>query len=388
MTRGRSLHLLRSLTQSEAAGGILLVATAALAMAIANSAASLVYFEVLHAPLGPLSVLHWINDGLMALFFLLVGLEVKREFTEGELSDWPSRRLPIIAATAGMIVPAIVYLLATGGSSQLARGWAVPAATDIAFAVGILALVGNRAPPSLKLLLTTIAVVDDVIAITIIALAYTPALDLVALAAAALILMIMFAINRAGVRRLSPYLALALVLWIAVYLSGVHATIAGVLAAFAIPARPKHGPPSVASPVDRIEHGLQPWVAFGVLPLFAFANAGVSLAGLGFQDLITPLALAVAAGLFIGKQAGVFLSIRAAVALGLGARPAGASWLQIYALSVLCGIGFTISLFIGGLAFADATMVDQVKIGVIAGSTLSALIGFALLQVASTKSRH
>ena len=378
MSQDRSASVLQSLIKSETAGGLLLMAAAALALIIANTGLSGAYFSALKAYIGPLSVLHWINDALMAVFFLLVGLEVKREFTEGQLSTWAERRLPIIAATAGMIVPAITYLVVLGGSPALASGWAIPTATDIAFALAVLALAGSRAPPSLKLLLTTIAVVDDVLAVAIIAFFYTASLNLTALLAAALIFAVMLVLNRAGTRRLLPYILLAIGLWLAVYLSGVHATIAGVLAAAAIPSG-KEQP----SPLDRLEHAIQPWVAFAVLPLFAFANAGVRLIGIAPDALLSPLVVAIAAGLFLGKQAGVFGSIRLAVALGWAARPQGASWLQVYVLALICGIGFTISLFIGGLAFDDPALVDQVKIGVLAGSILSALAGFVILRFVS-----
>ena len=378
MSQDRSASVLQSLIKSETAGGLLLMAAAALALIIANTGLSGAYFSALKAYIGPLSVLHWINDALMAVFFLLVGLEVKREFTEGQLSTWAERRLPIIAATAGMIVPAITYLVVLGGSPGLASGWAIPTATDIAFALAVLALAGSRAPPSLKLLLTTIAVVDDVLAVAIIAFFYTASLNLAALLAAALIFAIMLVLNRAGTRRLLPYILLAIGLWLAVYLSGVHATIAGVLAAAAIPSG-KEQP----SPLDRLEHAIQPWVAFAVLPLFAFANAGVRLIGIASDALLSPLVVAIGAGLFLGKQAGVFGSIRLAAALGWADRPQGASWLQVYVLALICGIGFTISLFIGGLAFDDPALVDQVKIGVLAGSILSALAGFVILRFVS-----
>jgi NhaA family Na+:H+ antiporter len=374
MAQDRSSSVLQSLIRSETAGGLLLMAAAVLALVIANSGASDAYFALLETHVGPLSMLHWVNDALMAVFFLLVGLEVKREFTEGQLATWAERRLPVIAATAGMIVPAFVYLLAIGGAPTLTGGWAIPTATDIAFALAVLALVGSRVPPSLKLLLTTIAVVDDVLAVGIIAFFYTADLNLLALLSAGLVLLAMFGLNRAGVTRLWPYVSLAILLWIAVHASGVHATIAGVLAAAAIPSGKQ------PSPLDRIEHAIQPWVAFAVLPIFAFANAGVRLGDLPPEALLSPLVLAIAAGLFIGKQLGVFGSIRLAVALGWGQRPRGASWLQVYALALLCGIGFTISLFIGGLAFDDPVMIDEVKIGVLAGSIASALAGFALLR--------
>lgn len=373
---------LREFLESEAAGGILLMGAAVLAMLVANSAWAADYFGLLHAKAGPFSVQHWINDALMAVFFLLVGLEIKREFSDGHLSNWADRRLPIIAAAAGMAVPALVYLAVTRGDPALARGWAIPAATDIAFAIGVLALLGSRAPASLKLFLTTVAIADDMGAVAIIALAYTDAIDGAALLAALVILGVMFTLNRAGVERLRWYLALAALLWIAVWYSGVHATIAGVLAAMMIPLKRTPGAPDAeTSPLHRLEHMLQRPVAFGIVPLFGFANAGVSLAGVGTQGLVAPLPLGIAAGLFLGKQTGIFASVWLCDRLGIASRPAGAGWLHIYGVSLLCGIGFTMSLFIGGLAFGDAALGDQVKIGVLMGSVAAAVAGFALLRL-------
>lgn len=371
---------IRAFLGTEAAGGIVLILAAAIAMLVANSPAAPTYVELLQTKAGPLSILHWINDALMALFFLLVGLEIKREFASGHLARWSDRLLPIIAATAGMVVPALLYMAIAGETPGLRRGWAIPTATDIAFAIGVLALLGSRAPASLKLFLTTVAIVDDMGAVAIIALAYTPAISGPALLAAALILAAMIALGRLGVRRLPPYLLLAVALWVAVLLSGVHATIAGVLAAFAIPIGEGDGG---RSPLHRLEHRLHPWVAFGVVPLFAFANAGVSFAGIGIADILQPLPIGIALGLFAGKQIGIFGSVRLAVACGIAERPAHASWAQVYGVALLCGIGFTMSLFIGGLAFTDPLLGDEVKIGVLGGSLLSAVAGFTLLRFAS-----
>ena len=366
--------MIRRFLGTEAAGGLVLIFAAAAAMLVANSPLAAGYFHLLHAAIGPLSLLHWINDALMALFFLLVGLEIKREFLCGHLANWSDRILPFIAAAAGMAVPALIYLGWTGGSAELTRGWAIPTATDIAFAIGVLALLGSRAPTSLKLFLTTVAIVDDMGAVAIIALAYTPAISGPALLAAALIFAAMIVLGRLGVARLWPYILLAAGLWMAVLLSGVHATIAGVLAALAIPlGRPDD------SPLQRLETGLHPWVAFGIVPLFGFANAGVSFAGIGAGTLFAPLPIGVAAGLFLGKQIGIFGSVRLAVACGLASPPAGARWSQVYGVALLCGIGFTMSLFIGGLAFADPLLGDEVKIGVLGGSILSGLCGYAVL---------
>lgn len=369
------MSAVRDFLKAEAAGGIVLLAAAALALLAANSPAAALYFDLLQAKLGPLSLLHWINDGLMAIFFLLVGLEIKRELLRGHLASWSDRILPCIAAAAGMAVPALFYLALAGGDASLMRGWAIPTATDIAFAIGVLALLGSRAPAPLKLLLTTIAIVDDMGAVAIIALAYTAAISGPALLAAALILGAMLMLGRVGVRALWPYLLLAAALWLAVLLSGVHATIAGVLAALAIPIGDERN-----SPLERLEHALHPWVAFAIVPLFGFANAGVSFAGIGIAQLLAPLPLGIATGLFLGKQIGIFGSIRLAVACGLAQRPAGAGWPQLYGVALLCGIGFTMSLFIGGLAFHDPLLGDEVKIGVLGGSLLSAICGFALLR--------
>lgn len=382
-TLARPRSAMREFVQTEAASGILLIAAAVLALIVANSSLSEQYFEGLQAYLGPLTVQHWINDGLMALFFLLVGLEIKREFVDGRLATWNDRWLPVIAAIGGMAVPALVYLLVAGATPGLANGWAIPAATDIAFALGVLALLGQRAPTSLKLLLTTVAIVDDMGAVLIIALAYTQSISGVALLAASFLFSAMMILNRAGVTRLSIYLGLAAALWLAVLLSGVHATIAGVLAALTIPIRRSPGAPDdLASPLHTLEHSLHPWVAFAIVPLFGFANAGVSFDGIGVAQVLAPLPLGVAAGLFVGKQVGIFCAIRGTVAAGIAGRPAGATWLQIYGVALLCGIGFTMSLFIGGLAFSDPLLIDEVKVGVLGGSILSALTGFLVLRLA------
>jgi NhaA family Na+:H+ antiporter len=379
----RPVSVLRSFLSTEASGGILLMAAAALAIAIANSPAAEAYDRLLHADVGPLSVLHWVNDALMAVFFFLVGLEIKRELVDGNLSTAADRRLPFIAAAAGMAVPAAIYTAIVGVSSPLARGWAIPAATDIAFAIGVLALLGKRAPASLKLFLTTVAVVDDMGAVAIIAIAYASGLNFVALGAAGVILLLLFGMNRAGERRLWPFVLLSAALWLATLLSGVHATVAGVLAALAIPLQPSPGAPDdLHSPLHRLEHRLQPWVAFLIVPVFGFANAGVSLSGLGPEQIFAPLPLAIALALFIGKQVGVFGSVRLAVALGLARRPAGASWMQVYGVAMLCGVGFTMSLFIGSLAFPQPGFTQGVKLGVLGGSILSALGGFVLLWIA------
>lgn len=380
----RTFSTLRRFLADEAVGGIVLIAAAALAMIVANSPFAEEYFHLLHAAtgptlapaLGPMTAHLWINDGLMALFFLLVGLEIKREVVAGELSRPADRRLPLLTAAAGMAAPALVYLAVTWHHPTLRGGWAIPAATDIAFAVGVLALLGKRVPAQLKLFLTTVAIVDDMGAVAIIALVYSTGLDWGALLAATGVLAVMWALGRRGVKALTPYLLCFAMLWWLLLLSGVHATVAGVLAAALIP----DGADEKTSPLHRIEHALSPWVAFVIVPLFALANAGVSLAGLGLDALAEPLVVAVAAGLFVGKQAGMLGGIALADRLGIAPRPHGTSWSQLYGVLLLAGIGFTMSLFIGGLAFDSDVRMNSVKIGVLVGSGLSALAGFVVLR--------
>jgi len=358
----------------ERTAGLLLIAAAAAALVAANSPVAPAYHALLEARVGAVSVHGLIADGLMAIFFLLVGLEVKREWFEGQLASPAARRLPIVAAIAGMAIPAFVYLAAVGFDPQLVRGWAIPAATDIAFAIGVLALLGSRAPPSLKLLLVTIAIIDDIGAVAIIAVAYTAKLDLLALAVAALITGAMAAMAWLGVRKLWPFLLGFAALWLAMHASGVHATIAGVVAALTIPL----GRGEAHSPLKRLEHAIHPWVMLGVVPLFGFASAGVALGG---SSLAAPLPLAILLGLFLGKQAGVFGAIWLAVRTGLAPKPAGTNWPQIYGTALLCGIGFTMSLFIGALAFpGDTPRIDAAKIGTLAGSFLAAVAGWAVLR--------
>ncbi len=376
----RQRSALRTFLDSEAAGGILLIVAAGCALVAANSPAAGLYFETLHLAIGPMSAHHWINDGLMALFFLLVGLEIKREFVDGQLQSWGDRMLPMLAAGAGMAVPAIIFLSITAGRPELLRGWAVPAATDIAFAMGVISLLGKRVPLSLKLLLATVAIVDDMGAVAIIAIGYTASISGPWLLASAAVMAGLFALGNAKVMRLWPYLIGFGLLWFTVLQSGVHATVAGVLVAAMVPVRPSPGAPDDAvSPLHRLEHLLQRPVAFLIVPLFGFANAGVSFAGASFGD---ELVVAIAAGLFVGKQLGIFTAVWAAVRLGLAPKPAGASWAQIYGVALLCGIGFTMSLFIGDLAFVDVTHESEVKLGVILGSVASAIAGAVLLGLA------
>ena len=381
------LGAVRDFLKWESAGSVVLLAAALLAMLLSNSPLAGLYQSLLDLPFGVTlgavgltkPLLLWINDGLMAVFFFLVGLEIKREVLEGELSSLSQLALPGLAAIGGMAVPALIFVAVNWPHPGNLTGWAIPAATDIAFAIGVLALLGRRAPASLKLFLTSVSIADDLGAVAIIAIAYTARLDWAALAAAAVIAAAMYAMGRAGVRRLWPFAIGAVLLWYAMLVSGVHATVAGVIAAATVPIATDEE----SSPLHRLEHQLAPWVAFGIVPLFGFANAGVSLTGLGLGSLFAPLPLAIAAGLFLGKQIGIFGAVRAAVALRIAPRPAEATWLQVYGIALLCGIGFTMSLFIGALAFPDRPdLAETAKIGILAGSLLSAVTGFLVLRLA------
>ena len=369
--------LLHKILASETAGGLILIATAAIALAVANSPLSEDYFHALHAYVGPLSVHHWINDALMALFFLLIGLEVKRELMEGELSSWGSRILPGAAAIGGMAVPALVFLAFNGADPALAHGWAVPAATDIAFALGVLSLVGSRAPASLKIFLAALAIIDDLGAVVIIALFYTADLSLLDLAGAAGCVALMLVLGRLRVMSLPVYLIIGVALWVFMYRSGVHATLAGVILAFCIPiTAPKN---RGESPLHQLEHILHKPVAFIVLPIFAFANAGVALTGLSTEMLLQPLVLGTATALLLGKLVGVMAGSAAVILPKLAPMPSGARWSHMFGVSLLCGIGFTMSLFIGLLAYDDTALQDLVKIGVLAGSILAGVLGYLVL---------
>jgi NhaA family Na+:H+ antiporter len=372
---------------SESSGGIVLAIAAALALVISNSGWSEAYGAFTRIP-GELRIggdalvlakplLVWVNDLWMAVFFFLVGLEIKREFVAGELATRAQVVLPAVAALGGMAVPALIYAAINHADPVALRGWAIPAATDIAFAIGIVMLLGSRVPASLKIFLTAVAIIDDLGAIVVIALFYTSQLSLTALCGAAACLVVLALLNRSGVTRVDPYIVVGLVLWLCVLKSGVHATLAGVATALFIPTRDAKG----GSPSEALEHGLHPWVAFLVLPMFAFANAGVSLQGMRPADLFAPLPLGIAAGLLVGKAIGVFGSSWLLVRAGLAARPKDSSWAQFFGVCVLCGIGFTMSLFIGGLAFEgmDATFETRVKLGVLGGSLLSGVIGALIL---------
>jgi len=375
-----SLRARRALTaflKDEAAGGYVLMAAAALALIVANSPLAEAYFGALHTAIGPMSAHHWINDGLMAAFFLLVGLEIKREVLDGQLSRPADVILPGAAALGGVALPAVIYLAFNLKHPASVAGWAIPSATDIAFALGVLALMGPRVPTSLKIFLTAIAIMDDLAAIVIIALFYTAQLHLLYLAAAGGVLLVLVALNRLKVLKLWPYLLLGAVLWFLVLKSGIHATLAGVALALTIPLRADDH-----SPLHRLEHALHKPVAFVVTPIFGFANAGLSFAGVGLAALLDPVPLGVALGLFVGKQVGVFGVAFGLIKLGWARLPRGASFGQLYGVAVLCGIGFTMSLFIGALAFKDPHLIDETKIGVLAGSLASALVGMATLRVA------
>jgi NhaA family Na+:H+ antiporter len=380
----KPFSMMRAFLATEAASGVILILAAIAAMLVANSGMSEAYFSTLKSYVGPLSVLHWVNDGLMALFFLVVGLEIKREVLDGQLSSWSRRVLPGAAAAAGVALPAIIYVAVNSGSPMGLKGWAIPAATDIAFALGILALLGSRVPSSLKIFLTAVAIIDDLIAVLIIAIFYTADLALVPLGLAVAGLAVLTMFNRTGVVAVWVYLSIGALVWYCMLLSGVHATLAGVAVAMTVPLKRSPGRPDDGySTLYRIEHGLHPWVAFAIVPIFGFANAGVSLAGFTPAHLVDPVPLGVALGLFLGKQFGIFGSVWLLVRAGWAERPLGAGWAQIYGTSLLCGIGFTMSLFIGALAFGDGTHLnDEAKLGVLLGSILSALAGWMVLRLA------
>jgi Na+:H+ antiporter, NhaA family len=372
--------------QHEVAGGLVLLAAAIAALIVNNSPLDWLYDGLLEAPvavrIGALALdkplLLWINDGLMAVFFFLVGLEIKRELLQGELSTVRLARLPAIAAVGGMVVPALIYVAVNADNAAALKGWAIPSATDIAFAVGVLALLGPRVPPSLKVFLLALAILDDLGAILIIAAFYTANLHWLALLLAAAGGAVLLMLNLCGVTRLAPYLLAGIFIWVCVLKSGVHATLAGVAVAIAIPLRAKAA--DEPSLLEQLEERLYPWVAFGILPLFAFANAGVSLAGMAPAKLLEPVPLGIVLGLCIGKPIGILGATGLAVASGLAARPQGASWTHLLGVGMLGGIGFTMSLFIGMLAFSEPAHAAQLRLGVLAGSVLSAVAGYLILR--------
>ena len=395
-------HVLRRFNEfihQESSGGLLLMGTAVLALICANSPLADLYAALLDLPLkiqvGTFSIgkplLLWINDGLMAVFFFLVGMELKREVVEGHLSSLRRASLPAFAAVGGMVVPAAIYVAFNHADPEAMKGWAIPTATDIAFALGVLSLLGNRVPTALKALLLSIAIFDDLGAIIVIALFYTADLSVLSLGIAAGLIAGLAALNRFGVQRTAAYVLLGIPLWIAVLKSGVHATLAGVVLALFIPIKPpKHLEEVPAddhehhggSMLKRLEHGLHPWVAFGVLPIFAFANAGVGVLELSAKEIVHPVPLGIVGGLFIGKQIGIVCFCGLGVLLGLASRPPGVSWMQIYGASLLCGIGFTMSLFIASLAFEQGATeyLGLDRLGILLGSIISGVLGYLVLR--------
>ena len=385
------MNRLKVLLQSEAGRVLPLLAAAVLALILANSPLEPALAAVLDTRLGTTvggidlgkTVLHWINDGLMVVFFLLVGLEIKREVVEGELSKPSQVALPIAGALGGILVPAAIYAAFTWRDRAALQGWAIPSATDIAFAVAVLAALGKRVPAGLKLFLLTLAIIDDLAAIVIIAIFYTADLSTLSLAMAAVCVVVLFGLNVLGVRRTGPYLLVGIVLWLCVLKSGVHATLAGVVLAFCMPLAYR-APVLQDRPYLKLEHALLPWVSFLVLPAFAFANSGLSLSGVTAGMVRDPVTLGIVAGLFLGKQLGSFAGAAALIRLGWARLPDGASWLQLYGVGVCGGIGFTMSLFIGTLAFPADDREALVRLGVLTGSLLSAAMGYAMLRVRST----
>ena len=376
----------------EAASGLVLLISAVIALIISNSNFSSLYFETLQSYLFiginniglKMSLHHWINDALMAVFFFFVTLEIKREFILGELSSPKQALLPIIAAIGGMLFPALIYIYINFGNGDTINGWAIPSATDIAFSLGVLSLLGSRVPISLKVFLTALAIIDDLGAIIIIAFFYTGDLSIQYLSLLLLTFIALLVLNKSGVKKFLPYLILGLILWFFTYQSGVHATISGVLLATVIPHRKKNEEYSL---LTKIEHNISSYVAFGIMPLFALANAGVSLDGINLESLLSPVPLGIVLGLFVGKQIGVFLFSIIAIKLKIAQMPNNANWMSFYGVGILAGIGFTMSLFIGNLAFVEnIEYIDGVKIGVLAGSLLSTLIGYSLLLL-TTKNR-
>ena len=381
------VSILREFLKLEAAGGIILIFVTVVALIVANSPFDALYGLFLNIPvaikIGTLEIakplILWINDGMMAVFFFLVGLEIKREFLKGELSSPSQLALPALAAVGGMVVPGAVYAFVNWDNPENLSGWAIPTATDIAFALGIMALLGSRVPLSLKVLLTTIAIIDDLGAIVIIALVYTADLSFMPIAFAGAAILGLVLLNRFGVNRVGPYVVVGIVLWACVLKSGVHATLAGVVTAWAIPLEPDAD--EGCSLLERLEHALHPWVAFGVLPAFAFANAGISFAGINIESFVEPVMLGISLGLFVGKQLGVFATLFLVIKFGLAPMPEGTNWCQLYAVSLFCGIGFTMSLFVGSLAFEHAHFDAPIRLGVMTGSFLSAIFGYTLLKV-------
>ena len=376
--------VIRDFFKMESAGGILLVIAAAIAMVVANSALGETYSAVLHSYVFGMSVSHWVNDGLMAVFFLLIGLEVKRELLEGALKSRETAIFPAIAAVGGMLAPAMIYVLFTINNSDAIQGWAIPAATDIAFALGIMALLGPRVPVSLKVFLLALAIIDDLGVVVIIALFYSSDLSTLALTVGFIMTGVLFWMNARHITKLRWYLLAGSILWFAVLKSGVHATLAGVVIGFAIPLK---GDSATHSPLKHLEHSLHPYVAFLILPMFAFANAGISLEGVSITGLTSMVPLGIALGLLVGKPLGIFSFSWFAVKIGVAKLPEGINFKHIFAVSVLCGIGFTMSIFISSLAFtgASAAFDTYARLGILMGSTTAAVIGYILLRVTLPK---
>lgn len=379
------IRMIRSFFKTEAAGGVLLVMAAIAAMLIANSLVNELYQHALHVYVFGMSLSHWVNDGLMAIFFLLIGLEVKRELIEGSLKSKEQALFPAIAALGGMLAPALVYTWFNSADPTASQGWAIPAATDIAFALGIMALLGNRVPVSLKAFLLALAIIDDLGVIIIIALFYTSELSSFALAMGLLTAGGLYLLNRYKVTSLVPYLILGAILWFAVLQSGIHATLAGVMIGFAIPLKGKQA--TSPSPLKRLEHWLHPWSTFAILPLFAFVNAGISLEGISLAGLTSTLPVGVALGLFVGKPLGIFTFSWISIKLGMAKLPEGIDTRHIFAVSVLCGIGFTMSIFISSLAFGHAHLIldNYARLGILIGSTAAALAGYIMLRATLPK---
>jgi len=375
----------------EAAGGILLALTAAIAIIVKNSSLESFYDGFLKIPvviqIGAFAIdkplLLWINDGFMAVFFLLVGLELKREILEGQLSSRDQILLPSIAAFGGLICPALIYVYINYNDPTALKGWAIPAATDIAFALGVISLLGKRVPDALKVTLVAIAIIDDIAAIAIIAFFYTDSLSMLSLGVGSVALIILFYLNQKGVTSRAAYIIPGIFLWACVLKSGIHATLAGVVLALFIPLKAKES--DTFSPLKDLEHSLHPWIAFGILPIFAFANAGISLKGLSLDILFHPISLGIMVGLFVGKQIGVMLMTFIGKATGIAKLPTGTNWIQYYGMSLLTGIGFTMSLFIGTLAFEDPEVQTLVRIGVIVGSLFSGFLGYLVLHWSTRK---
>ncbi|MFS1861676.1 Na+/H+ antiporter NhaA [Vibrio lentus] len=379
--------VIRDFFKMESAGGIILVIAAAIAMFVANSPLNEMYQGVLHSYVFGMSVSHWINDGFMAVFFLLIGLEVKRELLEGALKSKETAIFPAIAAVGGMLAPALIYVLFNSGNPEALQGWAIPAATDIAFALGIMALLGNRVPVSLKVFLLALAIIDDLGVVVIIALFYSGDLSTLALTVGFIATGVLFMMNAKHMTKLSVYLIVGAILWFAVLKSGVHATLAGVVIGFAIPLKGNKGE---RSPLKHLEHALHPYVAFAILPIFAFANAGISLEGISLSSLTGMLPLGIAMGLLVGKPLGIFLFSWGAVKMGIAKLPKGVNFMNIFAVSVLCGIGFTMSIFISSLAFGptNAEFDTFARLGILMGSTTAAILGYFLLSISLPKTKQ